>query len=245
MADELTIPLLPCQQLDPLLDFYRTLGFKVTYEQTSPYVYAAVMRGAADLHFHKPKGKDINKTSGTCLIFVPSIESYYKAFTDALRTRHGKVPTAGEPRITRLQKGQTRFTLFDPAGNRLVYIVQDEPDRDYSEYETPRSKMVHAIEMAAFLRDTYTDDQAAALVLDKALAKDEPAEPIDRALALASRAELAVAMDETELSQKLREQLQRVKLSAKDRKQHAHELQAADELERWRQATGKTKGRKP
>jgi hypothetical protein len=243
MADELTVPLLPCQGLDELLDFYRTLGFEVTYEQTSPYVYAAVKRGATDLHFHKPKGKDIKKTSGTCLIFVPKIETYYRAFTDALRTRYGKVPTAGEPRITRLQKGQTRFTLFDPAGNNLVYIVQDEPDRDYSAFDAPRSKMMHAVEMAAFLRDVYTDDKAAAQVLDKALAKDEPAEPIDRALALAARAELAVAMDDSELLKKLREQLRRMKLSAKEREQYSDELRASDELERWREKSNKPKGR--
>jgi hypothetical protein len=243
MADELTIPLLPCQGLDELLDFYRTLGFDVTYEQTSPYVYAAVKRGATNLHFHKPKGKDIRKTSGTCLIFVPKIEPYYRAFTDALRTRYGKVPTAGEPRMTRLQKGQTRFTVFDPAGNHLVYILQNEPERDYSAYEAPRSRLMHAVEMAAFLRDIYTDDKAAAQLLDKALAKDEPAEPIDRALALAARAELAVAMDDTKLSHELRKQLRHVKLSAKECEQYSLAFRAADELERWREKSNKPKGR--
>ena len=45
------IPLLYCQSLEAMLEFYQALGFEVTYRQEWPYVYAAVSRGHVTLHF--------------------------------------------------------------------------------------------------------------------------------------------------------------------------------------------------
>ena len=149
-----------------------------------------------------------------------------------MRARYGRVPTAGLPRITRLRKGQTRFTTFDPSGNKLLFLDRDEPDMDYSWYQTKRSRLASAIEMAAFLRDTYYEDAAAAKVLDVALAKDVSADPVDRARALAARAELAVAMGDAERARAVRAELQQLPLSDRDRDRFRHELQAADELGR-------------
>ena len=231
--DETTTPLFPCVSLDEALDFYRTLGFEVTYEQTTPYEYGAVRRGGIDLHFHGRKQVNPEKSFSTCLVSVPKVEPYHRAFADALRARYGKVPTAGLPRITRLRKGQTRFSTFDPSGNKLLFIDRDEPDVDYSWYQTKRSRLASAIEMAAFLRDTYCDDQAAAKVLDKALARDEPTDPLDRARALAARAELAAALGDGKGAQAAQAELQAIPLSGEDRDRFREELQAAEELERW------------
>jgi hypothetical protein len=231
--DETTTPLFPCVALDEALDFYRTLGFEVTYQQTTPYEYGAVRRGGIDLHFHGRKQVNPEKSFSTCLVTVPRVAPYHRAFADALRARYGKVPTAGLPRITRLRKGQTRFGTFDPSGNKLLFIDRDEPDPDYSWYEKERSRLARATEMAAFLRDTYYDDQAAAKVLDKALARDEPADPLDRARALAARAELAVAMGDAKGAQAAGAELQTIPLSDDDRDHFREELQAAEELERW------------
>jgi hypothetical protein len=229
-----TIPLLVCVSLGEALDFYRILGFEVTFEQTDPYEYAAARRGGIELHFHGRKQMNPEKSFSTCLVFVPRVEPYHRAFADALRASYGKVPTAGLPRITRLQKGQTRFTTLDPSGNRLIYIARDEPDTDYGWYEAKRSRLVSAIENAAFLRDTYYEDAAAAKVLDKALARDEPADAaIDRARALAARAELAVAVGDTEAARAARAALQRIRLSDEDRERFRDELEAPEELERW------------
>ncbi len=231
---ENTIPLFQCASLGETLDFYRILGFEVTYEQTTPYEYAATRRGGIDLHFHGRKQMNPQKSFSTCLVYAPRVEPYHRAFADALRVSYGKVPTAGLPRITRLQKGQTRFTTFDPSGNRLIYIDRDEPDRDYGWYEAKPSRLVAALENAAFLRDTYYEDAAAAKVLDKALAKHEPADAsIDRARALAARAELAVAMGDAEGAQVARAELQRIPLLDEDRERFRDELHAADYLERW------------
>ncbi len=38
--DESTFPILPCRSVDEITDFYRMLGFDVTYRQTHPNPYA-------------------------------------------------------------------------------------------------------------------------------------------------------------------------------------------------------------
>jgi len=230
MTDETTVPLLPCESLAETLDFYRALGFEVTHEQDEPYVYAAVRRGGVALHFHRFKGQG-GKT-GSCLAIVPDVGAYHRAFADGLRARYGRVPTAGLPRITRLRQGQTRFTALDPSGNSLTFIQRDEPDVDYARYDAPTSRMAAVLGKAAFLRDTYIDDRAAASVLDKALARGEEG-PLERALALAARAELAVAMGDDERLRAVRAELAGLTLSEEDRERHRAELEAADALERW------------
>jgi catechol 2,3-dioxygenase-like lactoylglutathione lyase family enzyme len=233
MADERTIPLLPCISLDETLDFYRTLGFEVTHEQSTPYVYAAMRRGEIYLQFHGQRRLNPEKSAGACLVFVSEVGPYHRAFADALRAGRGKIPTAGFPRLTRLMKGQTRFSAFDPSGNRLLFIDRDEPPIDYGKYEAKPSKLATAIDNAAFLRDTYCNDKAAAHVLDKAIDRDELVSSIDLALALAARAELAVAMGDADRALAVRTLIRRLPLSRKDRERHRDELEAADALERW------------
>lgn len=233
MAEETIIPMLPCDSLSEVLGFYRDLGFEVTHEQETPYAYGAVRRGGIDLHFHPPKGSARKGPGGTCLVIVPKVGPYHEAFSDALRAKHGKVPTAGHPRITRLMKGQTRFTTLDPFGNSVVYIDRDEPDIDYGAYEPKGSRLAQTLDNATFLRDVYINDKAAAQVLDKALARDEPPEPIDRARALACRAEIALAMGDAERAASARAELRQIPLSDEDRERHRDELLAPDTTERW------------
>jgi hypothetical protein len=241
-APESITPLFPCTSLDETLDFYQTLGFEVAYQQEDPYLYAVIRRGGVDLHFSKLT--TWHTKNSVCMVFVPQVGPYHREFSDALRSRYGKVPTAGLPRITRLRKGQTRFHTFDPSGNVLMYIDRNEPEMDYSWYLTERSKLVTAIESAVFLRDTYVNDKAAAQVLDKALAQKEAAEPIDRARALAIRAELAVAMGDAEHARALRRKLRRISLSDEERDRFRDELQAADDLERWLTQSGGEPGQR-
>ncbi|MAS37483.1 MAG: hypothetical protein CL610_26020 [Anaerolineaceae bacterium] len=225
---ESIIPLLGCKHPDATLDFYEALGFEITYRQDKPYVYAAIQRGNINLHFIK------GKNTGTCLIHVPAVGDYHRAFADGLRAKYGRIPTANFPRIARLRPGQTRFTLFDPNGNELMFINQNEPDIDYEIYSQRNlSPFLKALESAAFLRDTYTDDPAAAKLLDKKLAQNPSAAPIDRARVLAARAELAVALGDDARLQALRDELNQMPLSDEDRRQFHDELHAADRLERW------------
>nr|WP_258545684.1 hypothetical protein [Micromonospora provocatoris] len=50
MANETTIPLLPCRSLDDVAPFYQALGFEVTYRQERPNPYLTLRR--EDLHLH-------------------------------------------------------------------------------------------------------------------------------------------------------------------------------------------------
>jgi hypothetical protein len=36
MANEITVPLLPCRDIDEIVDFYAMLGFTRTYDQLLP-----------------------------------------------------------------------------------------------------------------------------------------------------------------------------------------------------------------
>lgn len=233
-AVETTVPLFPCRALAETLDFYQALGFEVTYQQMEPYLYGAVRRGGVALHFARLTVHGAKGAFGACLIHVAKVEPYYRAFANGLRARYEKVPTAGLPRLTRLRPGGTRFTVFDPSGNMLTFINQDEPDANYEWSGEGLSALALALENAAFLRDTYANDAAAAKVLDTALARCEAAEPIDRARALAARAELAVALGDAERAEFARRELRGVALSDEDLARFRHELSAADELERWR-----------
>jgi hypothetical protein len=229
---ETAIPLFPCVSLDETLEFYQTLGFEVTYRQAEPYPYGAVRWGGINLHFSRLTMYGKNPF-GTCLFFVPAVGPYHRRFTDALRAKYGKVPTAGQTRITRLRPGHTRFNVFDPSGNLIIYINQDEADEGYEESQENLSELAQALDHAIFMRDTYANDRSAAKILDAALAWSQSADPIDRARALAARAELAVAMGDTERAQALRRELAQIPLPAEAREQFRDELEAADSLERW------------
>ncbi|MGH3778749.1 MAG: glyoxalase [Pseudonocardiaceae bacterium] len=234
MTDDEVIPVLPCGVLGETLDFYRALGFEVTHQQTWPYVYGAVRRGGAQLHFYGGfTRQDPTKAFSTCLVMVQEVEGPHRAFVDSLKQAFGKLPTAGFPRITRLRKGYSRFAVFDPAGNSIIFIARDAPETSYDEEpEQGRSRLAQALDTAVWLRDLKGhDDVKAARVLDVALARDDPATPIERVRALAARAELAVALGEVERARALRAELETIPLSDEERARFRDELAAADDLE--------------
>jgi catechol 2,3-dioxygenase-like lactoylglutathione lyase family enzyme len=231
---EATIPLFPCKALKETLDFYRAIGFEVTYQQEEPYLYGAVQRDAIQLHFSTLTTYGAKNAFGATLVFVPDVGAYHRDFADGLRTHFGRIPTAGLPRITRLPPKATRFKLFDPTGNLLIFINQDETDAGYEWSGEELSPLAEALENAIFLRDTYANDEAAARVLDKALAQQHTtANPLDLARALAARAELAVALGDTERATAIRQELRETSLSDEERARFRGELEAADQLERW------------
>ena len=49
MTNEITIPILPCRSTNEVLEFYRALGFEVTYQQAKPNHYAVVAVAALGL----------------------------------------------------------------------------------------------------------------------------------------------------------------------------------------------------
>jgi hypothetical protein len=233
MTHAMAIPVLPCVSLDETLGFYRLLGFQETYRQATPNPYAVVERAGAQLHFAGVKGLKPAEAYTTCLMIVPEVERLHQVFAEALRSVFGKLPVSGLPRISRMRSGQSRFTVVDPAGNSVIFIRRNAPD-DYDESQKPQSssRLGKALRAAARLRDFKGDDLAAAKVLDVALARKEPALPIERARALAARAELAIALGDETRARDAREELQRIALSDEEREQFHGELEAADALAR-------------
>jgi hypothetical protein len=219
----LMIPVLPCSSLPETLTFYKLLGFDVTHEQTRPNVYAATRRGDVHLHF---VGVGPG-AAGTCLAILPEIEPLHREFSDRLRQAYGKVPLAGQPRISRMKPGQSRFTVVDVTGNSVIFIRADAPD-DYDEggAATPRTSIGRALATAARLRDFRNDDAMAARVLDLALEKNPGASRVERARALATRAEIACAQGDTALAGTLRAALDQLELTPEERAEVRRELDA-------------------
>lgn len=235
VTQAMTIPVLPCVSLDETLEFYRRLGFQQTYRQTAPNPYAVLEHAGAPLHFVGVKGLKLPEAYTTCLVLVAEVESLHQTFAEALRAVFGKLPISGLPRISRMRKGQSRFTLVDPSGNSVIFIRRGEADDSGEEQRslssTPLGKALRA---AVRLRDFKEDDLAAAKVLDVALARPGPTLPIERARALAARAELAISLGDEPRARTAREELQRLVLTDEERESLRDELEAANALERTR-----------
>jgi hypothetical protein len=212
------------------LDFYRAIGFEVTYRQRSPNEYAVVRQGGCEVHLFGLKGLKAEDGYSACCVVVPDVGPVHRAFGDALRRKYGRLPIAGFPRITRFKAGQTRFTLTDPSGNSVIFVNRTAHGGGGGRADlTGLAKATHT---AAKLRDESGDDESAARVLDVALGRYPDAPALDRARALAARAELAVALGEAERLRGLREELRRVPVSDEDRGKYRHEFEAAEALER-------------
>lgn len=233
MSGAMTIPVLPCVSLIETLAFYGALGFEVTHQQTAPNVYAATRRGEVHLHFMGLKGLDPRQAYSTCLVIVPEVERLHETFADGLRRAYGKLPISGLPRISRMKKGQSRFTVVDVAGNSVIFIRRDAPDDDDGAAGSrPGSRLGKALRAAARLRDFKNDDAAAAKVLDVALARKGADDPLERARALAARLELAVALGEQARARALRDEIDAAPLSGEERAQLQPQLDAVDALDR-------------
>jgi hypothetical protein len=64
VADEVTIPTLPCSSIDEIGDFYQILGFTVSHRQTRPNPYIVVRREDVELHFFGLPGFDPEQSYG-------------------------------------------------------------------------------------------------------------------------------------------------------------------------------------
>lgn len=227
MASPTTIPVLPCISLAETVTFYGALGYQVTHRQTSPNVYLATRRGDIHLHFMGMARLDPDTAYSTCLVIVPEVEALHATFAAALRGLYGKVPVAGRPRISRMKKGQSRFTVVDAAGNSVIYIRQDAPDEhDEARSAESGTRLGKALATAARLRDFRNDDAMAARVLTAALRHGDAGTPLERGRALAMRAEIAAAQDDPAEVAACRAAIAALTLTAAERAQVERELAA-------------------
>lgn len=230
MKHDASIPALPCVELEATLDFYGRLGFEVTYRQRAPNPYAATRRGGAQLHFFGLKGLKPEQGYSCCLIIVDEVETLHEGFSAALRETYGKLPVRGIPRITRMKKGQTRFTVVDPSGNSVMFIRRDEPSGYGDDEDVSVTHLGKALKTARRLRDFKSDDATAAKVLDAALKKPDAGTTLERARALVARAELAVALEDAASARAWLRELDDLPLSATERATLHEDRAAVDQL---------------
>lgn len=230
-----TIPMLPCTDPDETVEFYRALGFDTSDQQTKPYLYLAFALADINVHFKEPAPSlnPAEELSGGCVVFVDDVREYHTIFSAGLRKHYGRLPRSGLPRIARLRPRQSRFNVYDPSGNCLVFVRRDEADITYGGSRT-LSGLARALDNVAIFRDFKDDDVLAARALDTALRRyRDTASRIDLARALADRIELAIALDDDATADSVRAELNSMQLTPAEREALAIELQAITDLERW------------
>jgi catechol 2,3-dioxygenase-like lactoylglutathione lyase family enzyme len=237
LANEITIPALPCKSIDETLEFYVALGFEITYQQERPNTYACVKYKAIELHFFTMKGYEPKDSYSTCIVLVPDLAGLHQTFSSGLRSHYGKLPIAGIPRISKLNNSnadrQLRFNVIDPGGNWVRFVQSGEqPAADTVPQKAGQTKLSRAAQAADWLVEAQGDFAAAAQLLDKALANDETATPVHRVQALVLRASLAVSLDDQMLARKLLAEVRQMALHEDERAALVEEFQRADDLEK-------------
>jgi catechol 2,3-dioxygenase-like lactoylglutathione lyase family enzyme len=228
---ETTIPILPCRSIEENLDFYRALGFAVTFQQQRPNPYAVVERDGITLHFFSMKAYDPAQSYSTCYITTTDVDALYHAFSSGLRAALGKLPSRGLPRIGPLQDtsyGVRQFLVTDPGGNTLR-IGQPISD-DFAHTQPPKARFASALHTAALLGDSRGDHPAAAKLLDRILASDAARSATEQLRALVLRADLAVRMGQRSLAERLLGDARGIRLTDQDRTDLGDELRRADDL---------------
>jgi hypothetical protein len=232
MANEVTVPLLPCSSIDDIADFYQVLGFRITYRQLKPNPHVALQREDLNLHFFGMDGFDPEQSYGSCIVLTPDLEGLYRAFADGMRAAYGKVLVSGTPRMTRprVRKnygGIGGFSVIDPGGNwiRMVHHTDGAPQQPAAA-DGPLAK---ALANAVVQADSRGDVAQAAKILDGALRKPA-AEPVVEVEALIFRAELALRLDDQQTAAEMLSRAERVDLTPAEQEQAAPLREQADDL---------------
>lgn len=235
MANETTIPILPCNSINDTLEFYVALGFEVTYQQARPNTYACVKYEDINLHFFTMKGYEPKNSYSTCFIQVADLASLHLTFSNNLRHHYGKLPIAGIPRISKLNTSnadkELRFNIIDPGGNWIRFGQPGKENSERSDGE-PQNKLARITQAADWLVEAKGDFEKAAHMLDNALAQHEPTPPVDRVQAMVLRASVAISLDDSELAKTLLSEIRQLPLEAHETTALEADLQRASELEK-------------
>lgn len=233
MANELTIPLLPCGSIEDIADFYRVLGFRSTYRQLRPNPYLALQRDDLHLHFFGMPDFVPENSYGSCLVLVPDVGELYRAFAEGMRAEYGKVLLSGIPRMTRPRPrknndGVTGFSVIDPGGNWIRISAKSGTPTATAE---PTSRLATSLQNAVVQADSRGDYHQAARILDSALARPAASDdPIPYVEALVYRAEVATVLGDPATAREMLARAHRVELSADARQRLAATLEIAAEL---------------
>jgi hypothetical protein len=218
-ANETMVPLMPCLSVEDTQAFFESLGFRVTYSQARPYPYLAVEWGRVVLHFGAaPKALDPADNRNGALVMVDDVAPYHAAIVAAMRATHGKVLSAGQPRVTRLRTGASRFTLVDPSGNNVIFIRRDEPAELEYGGSAALAGLAKVLDNARIYRDFKNDDRAALRALMSGLRKHgATATAVERTLTYATLIDLATALGEPERIPPWRAELDAIELTDEER----------------------------
>lgn len=230
MTGEMTVPTLPCADLDESVDFYEALGFKRTYRQSRPNPYAVVERDDIHIHLFGIDGFDPEESYGSVIVVVPDPDGLYADFVDGLRAAYEKVPVAGIPRVLRPRKreGTVRgFTVVDPGGNWLRFSKMGATGDGNEERSTGLARVV---DNAARQGDARGDHAVGLRLLDAGLARFGDAPATERIRALLYRAELAVRANDRSLATESLNSAMALELTDSERRTLAEEFAQTTEV---------------
>lgn len=235
MANERTVPLLPCASIDEIRDFYLLLGFEVTYRQLKPNPYLGLRREDLELHYFGMDGFRPEDSYGSCLVLVEDTKPLFEAFAAGLRARFGKLPLTGFPRITRPRRRKnvgnlSGFSLIDPSGNWIRVTRTEAADGTTDSAPATGGRLAQTLANAVVLADSKGDEGQAAKILGGALSHDRDATRVERVEALAYLAELSARLDHADRAREVLDELDAVELSQIERQTAAAALDQAREL---------------
>jgi hypothetical protein len=235
MANEITVPLLPCRSIDEIVEFYTMLGFDRTYYQLRPYPCVGLQREDLQLQFFGIPDFRPEDSYGSCVVLVSDTGALFEAFAAGMRKAHGKLLVSGIPRMTRPRKRKNvgnvaGFSIVDPGGN-WIRIFHNTAAADDNTDE-PASQLGKAMRNAVVLGDSKGDTRQAARILDSALTRHHGSAPVtELAEALAYRAELALRAEDTTAARDALTRARALTLSEAEREKLGETLAGLDDLE--------------
>ncbi|MBA2808198.1 VOC family protein [Streptomyces sp. KM273126] len=229
---ETMIPILPCQTLPPVLDFYRALGFGVAFEQRSPNPYAVVVRGDLQLQFFGMRRYEPARSYSTCYVVTDDVDALYAAFRAGLKAAYGKIPTRGLPRLGPLKDashGMRQFLMTDPGGNCVR--VGQPVGNDFHHSSVPEETFARALHHAALFADSKDDPKGAARIIDRVLRlEDERPTSVQLLRLLALRADVADRLGDQETAASALARAAAVQLTSGERESVRDDLDRLEEL---------------
>jgi hypothetical protein len=235
MANEITVPLLPCRSIDKIVEFYTMLGFDQTYYQLRPNPCVGLQREDLQLQFFGMPDFTPEDSYGSCVVLVPDTGALFAAFAAGMRKTHGRLFVSGIPRMTRPRKRKNAanvagFTLVDPGGNWIRFFRNTAAADDST--DEPASHIAKVLQNAVVLGDSKGDTRQAARILDGALKRNHASAPVtDLVEALAYRAELALRAGDTTTARYAVTRARAVTLSEAERDKLDETLSSLHDLE--------------
>ncbi|MER7053289.1 MULTISPECIES: VOC family protein [unclassified Streptomyces] len=230
--EEKTIPILPCRTIQPVLDFYTVLGFKVTFHQKSPNPYAVVERGGIQLHFFGMKQYEPAESYSTCYVHTDDVDELHEVFRARLKAAYGRIPTRGLPRIGPLKDtshGVRQFLVTDPGGNCLR--IGQRTSQDQHHRPAPEETFSRALHHASLLADSKEDPEGAAKIIDRVLRiEGERPTPVQLLRLLVLRADVAGRLGDEETARSALAEAAAVHLTAQERESVPDDLDRLEEL---------------